>query len=373
MDNNQKHFGVYVFLSTFSRNLVEVFIPVILYKFGFCIKEIILYYFFVNLLSLILSYPCVWLLNKINNKLLSIIGIISFACLQIMLNFMIKNIYYLMLVAFLFAVYRRGYWISRRFYNLNVIKKEKISTTYAIISIINQTGKIFSAYIGALLLDFVSLKILTIISVVLFFISIIPLSKIECDNSQKKSKIEFIKNIKRIPKSNLFLFGTYELHNVIEFLFTLYIFIYVKNKYQTIGMVNLINNLAILVFTYKYGKTLDYTKKNFLRLSIILVISIYILKANSLFFVLLIVSFFEGFAIKMHELSINNEFFKISKNFDYSNYNLIYEITQNVFRTLATLMILVIPGITLKNMIYIILGFVFIGCLLKMKPIKNIE
>ena len=31
IDTNQKYFSIYVFLSTFSRNLIEVFIPVILF------------------------------------------------------------------------------------------------------------------------------------------------------------------------------------------------------------------------------------------------------------------------------------------------------------------------------------------------------
>lgn len=39
MDDNQKKFNLYVFLSTFSRNLIEVFIPLIIYKFGYSLKE----------------------------------------------------------------------------------------------------------------------------------------------------------------------------------------------------------------------------------------------------------------------------------------------------------------------------------------------
>ena len=56
-----KKFGIYVFLSTFARNLIEVFIPIILYKYGYTIKEVILYYFVVNIVSLILSYPCIYI------------------------------------------------------------------------------------------------------------------------------------------------------------------------------------------------------------------------------------------------------------------------------------------------------------------------
>ena len=65
MDSNQKKFGLYVFLSTFSRNLIEVFIPVILYKFGYSLKEVIYYYLLTNVFSLVLTYP---ITDGINNK-----------------------------------------------------------------------------------------------------------------------------------------------------------------------------------------------------------------------------------------------------------------------------------------------------------------
>ena len=309
--------------------------------------------------------------KKINNKVLSIIGIISFLCLQIMLNFMTNSIWYLIGIAFLFASYRRGYWIARRFYNLNVIKKEKIATTYSILSIINQIGVIVSGYFGALLLDLVSLKAVTVLAIILFFISIIPLWKIDCEKIKENNKIEFKKYIKQIPKSNLYLFGAYELLNIIKFLFPLYIYIYVKDTYQTIGVVNLISNLAIILFTYAYGKRLDTSKKNFLKLAIILTVAIYVFKANAASYGLFIVSFFEGIFTKMYEISINKEFLVMSKKFEYSNYNLIYEITQNLFRSISTLIILIIPGLDLKSMIYITLGFILIGAFFKFKHIEN--
>ena len=83
-------------------------------------------YFLVNFISLLLSYPYVIISKRSNYKVLSIIGIISFILLQIKLNFLENSIGYLIGIAFLYASYRREYWIARRFYNLNVIKKKKL-------------------------------------------------------------------------------------------------------------------------------------------------------------------------------------------------------------------------------------------------------
>lgn len=366
MNSNQKKFGIYVFLSTFSRNLIEVFIPVILYKNGFALKEILFYYLMANVISLILSYPFINLSRKYNNKILSIIGIIGFVILQIMLNFIKHTLIYLLALATFFAIYRRGYWISRRYYNLKVIKNEHISTTYSIISIINQVGVIVSAYCGSIILDFISLKLLTIIAIILFLTSIIPLYLLKFKHENTDEKLKLFATIKKIPKSDIYLFGSYELLNVVKFLIPLYIFIYVKNTYQTIGIVNLITNVALIIFTYLFGKRLDNSKDSYLRLSIILVVTIYVFKVNTFGIMLFIVSFIEGIFVKMYELSINTQFYKLSKKFEYSNYNLVYEIIQNSFRSFIVLLLL-LSSFDLKTMIYITLGFIAFGVFLRFK------
>ena len=356
MDSNQKKFGSYVFLSTFARNLIEVFIPIILYKFGFSLKEVILYYLLVNIFSLILSYPCVCISNKYSNKVLGIIGIISFAILQVLLNIIYKSNLFIIMLAFVYALYRRGYWISRRFYNLRVIRKNNISSTYSLISIINHIGVIFSTYIGSLLLDFLTVKILTIISVFLFLISVIPLYLLNFEHKEKSCKLEPFKSFKLIPKCNIFLFGAYELINVVKFLFALYLFIYVKDNFQTIGILNLFTNLSTIVFAYFYGKKIN-KEKNFLHLSIFLVVLVYILKLSTISYLLMLVSFLEGIFNKMYEISIQKEFYSLSKKFEYQNYNLVYEITQNLFRTI-TVAILYFFVNDLRIMIIIVLLFI---------------
>ena len=48
----------------------------------------------------------------------------------------------------------------------------------------------------------------------------------------------------------------------------------------------------------------------------------------------LIESNLEWIVTKMYELSISKEFYTLSKNFEYNNYNLIYELIQNSFRSI---------------------------------------
>lgn len=279
---------------------------------------------------------------------------------------MTRSLLYLLVIATLYAIYRRGYWISRRYYNLKVIKKEKISTVYSIISIINQIGVIVSAYCGSIILDLISLKMLTTIAIILFLTSIIPLYLLKFKHENTSEELKLIDTFKQIPKSNIYLFGSYELLNVIKFLIPLYLFIYVKNTYQTIGIVNLITNFSLITFTYLFGKKLDKSKNNYLTIAILLTVITYILKVNSVGYELLIVCIIEGIIVKMYELSINKEFYTLSKKFEYNNYNLMYEITQNSFRSLIVL-ILMIFNQNLKVMVYITLIFITIGAFFNFK------
>ena len=369
MNQNQKNFNLYIFLSTFSRNLIETFIPIILYSYGYSLKEVIFYFLLTNVFSLILTYPFVSFSKKYNNRILAIIGATAFVVVQILLNFIDYNIFYLILIAFIYSIYRRGYWISRRYYNLKIIGKDKISSTYSFISILNQVGVVVSSYVGSLFLDFISIKTLTIISIILYFTSIFPLWLLKFQHEKNDIKLDLVKTIKQIPKRNLYLFGSYELSNVLKFLFTMYLFIYVKNNYHTIGLLNLVSNVAIILFTYLYGKKID-GKKNFIKLSILLVCFISIVKVNSTSFVLIFISFLEGIFNKMYELSIHKEFYVMSKKFEYYNYNLIYEMIQNFSRSFIVLLLLIFIK-DLKVMIYIVIIFISLGILIDFKHLKK--
>lgn len=369
MDSNQKKFNIYVFLSTFSRNLIEVFIPIILYKFGYSLKEVIFYYLLVNLFLILLVYPCITFSKKFSNRSLSLIGILSFILVQILLTKMVYSMNYIIVLSFLYALYRIGYWLARRFYNLKVIHKKDISKSYSLISIVNQIALIISSYVGALFLDFISIDALTIISIILFIISLLSLYMLKFEHEKNDVKLDLIGTIKKIPLSNLYLFGSYESINVIKFFFSLYLFIYVKDNYQTVGIMNLLTNLSTIVFAYFYGKKIN-NKKNYLKLSIIFMGLVYLFKANSTSYLLVLIAFLEGIATKMYELSMSKEFYSLSKKFEYANYNLVYELVLGIFRSLILLVCYIFIN-DLKVMIYLSVVIILIGLFIKFKPLKG--
>jgi hypothetical protein len=369
---NSKHFDAYIVSSTFARALVDVFIPVIMYKNGYSLHYCILYYMVMNLISFMISYPLAILSKNYSNRILAIISIVFFIVLQFLLLKLDGSLPLLYLISFVYAVYKRCYWMSRRFYTLHIVHKKHVGTVYAIISILHQLSVMAATYIGAILLDGVNQIGLIGISTFILLISLIPLFRLNLKHEKNSVKLDLRRTLSQIPAEDMLHFGIYELWNVLKFIFPIYIAVYVKDTYQAVGIVAIITDLAIIIFSYLFGKRLDASNKDFLRLSIFLVVLTYLAKANSGYLALMIVSFIEGFTTKMFEISLNRNSHLLSKKFEYNNYNLAYEMAENFIRLIASLLLFVLP-LDLRGDIYLVCGLMFIGCLFKFKIPKISE
>ena len=334
MEVNRKRFNAYVFISTFARNLIEVFIGTILFKAGFTLKSVIGYYLAIHIFSFILAFPCVQIAKKYTNKPLTIIGIIAFILVQVILNYIQFNHIYLIVLAFMFALYRRCYWISRRYYTLQVVDKKDTSKKYSFISIFNELALLISSYIGALLLEYVSINVITIITIILLIISLVCVFMLKFDHEINDTKINVLETIRITPISSFINMGCYEMQNVLKFLLPLYVVIYVKNTYTAIGIIDLITQLATIIFIYDYGKLIN-KDKNYLKFSIIFLVIAKILQVNTYGILLYIVTFISGLGKRMYEQSYHKELLTLSKNYEFHNFNLMYECSQNLFRALA--------------------------------------
>lgn len=367
IDKNQRRYNLFVFLSTFARQLIELFIPIILYKAWFEIRDIVFYYFCISLFSVILAPLVIKSAKKVKHSIILLIWIISFILLQVIIAHIYVSMRYLLLVAFLFACYRRCYRITRRLYNLKVIHNTNIWISYTFISIINQLACMVATYIGAVLLDFVNIETLTCISILLFVISIYPISKIKIPKRKESDiKLDLLWTLKKIDNSDKYIFGSYELLNFVRFLIPLYLVIYVSNTYQIVWILQVFTWLATILFSYLYGKKINKNNVNYLNLSIWLIVAIYAMKLNVTWILLAIVAFLEWFISKMNEISVNKEFLKLSKKFDYENYNYAYEQTQNLFRLIVSAIMFLFMN-DLRVMIYFILLVMAVAIPLRFK------
>ena len=360
MNKNTRLFNAYIFLTTFARSLIEVFIGTFLYKIGFSLQEVLLYYVLVTGFSTIIAIPCFYICKRYSNKLLSVIGIITLFALQLVLDTITKKTYYLYIIALLYAIYRRSYWIARRYYTLQVIDdKKNISKKYSFVSIANQLGAIIASYIGALLLQNFSLSIINIISFILLGISVFILYKLDSKQEKNDAKLDLIGTIKTIPISSIIGISCYSLQVVISNLFPLFIIIYVKDTYTAVGFISVLTSISSLVFTYIYGRLIN-KNKNYLKLSVLLYVILQALRINTQGIMLIIVTILIGFVTKMYEQSFQKEHILLSKNFELNNYNYAFETIQNIVRLILMLFLCIFIS-DVKIMLYITLILISIS------------
>ncbi len=333
---NRAKYNIFLFISTFARNLVEVFISLILFKNGFPLGSILLFYLLGTHFSIPVSYFFVRIGERFNYSIIMCVGIVAFVALQLALNAVTESTFFIISTALLYSLYKRGYWVARRYYVTEVIPQKNSTKPFSIMMVISEIASILAGFLGGSLLDGLNASILTIISSVLLLISIIPLLRIQ--NKTKKTKIELIKNLKKYDKRNILAFSLYEINNILAFLFPIFITIYVKDTYMMAGAVNAISSLAIILFILFYGRIIK--KRNYFVLSSILFVLICFAKLFFLDYLILILCFIEGFIKKMQEQSVSKIYFENRNNVDSAHHNLIYQIIEALARVIVTVPLL---------------------------------
>ena len=366
--NNQFKFNIFSFVSTFARSLIEIFISLYLFKNGFTIKSILLFYLLENLFALFISYYFVKIGEKYKYSIVMYIGVISFAILQFFLNNLVNSYLYIILISFIYSLYRRGYWVARRFYITNIIPQKNSSESFSIVMVVSEVSSIIAGYLGSFLLENVNMIALTIVSIVLLFVSVIPLIKIEYKSENRK--IELIKNLKKYDKRNYFAFSLYEMNNLLSFIFPIYIAIYIKDTYTMASSINAISNLAIILFILLYGRMIK--KRNYFVISSILFIFISLTKLLFFNYFILVLYFIEGIIKKMQNQSVNKIYFENRNGMDLTHYNLIYQLIESAIRVIVVVPLFFIANIKIMIIFIIIVISVELIIYSSFKKIKKL-
>lgn len=361
---NRTKYNIFLFISTFARNLVEVFISLILFKNGFPLSSILQFYLLGTLFSIPVSYLFVRIGERLNYSLVMCFGIVSFAVLQLALNSVTESTFFIITTALLYSLYKRGYWVARRYYVTEVIPQKNSTKPFSIMMVISETASILAGFLGGSLLDGLNTSILTIISSALLFISVIPLLGIK--SKTEHTKIELIKKLKKYDKRNILAFSLFEINNILTFLFPIFITIYIKDTYMMAGAVNAISSLAIILFILFYGRIIK--KRNYFVLSSILFVLICFAKLFFLDYLILILCFIEGFIKKMQEQSVSKIYFENRNNVDSAHHNLIYQIIEALARAIVTVPLLFMSDVRVMIsfvLIVISVELVIYACLRK--------
>lgn len=292
MQNNIKY-NIFLLLSTLSRNLVEVFNIALLYKLGYSIKDIFLYYSIFFLFSMIVNVITIYLTNYIKSKYILIISSILFCYSYYFLNNMNHNLKNLIIFAIISAISSYSYHAIRHYFALK--HTDNSNNEIGNIAIFSFLGVIISSYLGPFITEKYGFGITIVIILVFSLISIVPLLLI--DDKTVKEKIVKIK-----LNNNRKLFFIFEQSKVLFLLIQpLFLYLYVSENFKYIGIFNVINCVASIMFVYFVVRKIN-VNKYFKYFNILLIIVLFF-KLNILNkYFILVLAFFEGLFIKVYEI-----------------------------------------------------------------------
>ena len=358
--SNLKKYNIYVFLNSFTRVLSNFFIPLILYDKGLSIQRIILFYDILYLLCMFWIIIYRKLSISVKTTTLMFISSISFTLTYYYLKFLTHNIYDLFLLAFLFSNYIVFNNIGRHIFALGITKSKRTTENTSLYQIFNILGTIFSSFLSVKVIKNLDSDISLILIFSLMMVSIIPLISLKTKETRKDVNI-----IKTFPKKNYLFISIDQLRNIAVNLFPLYVYIYIVRKYTYVTIVNVVCGFGSIIYIYFISKKMDKNKKNYLRMSLILLSIVYIFKINifdsNLF---LIVIFFECiFKSSLDVITLRNVYI-YAKNYSVKNYMLFIEFLSNISKVLF-LSVFYIMNINLKVLIVITIVGMLINSMIR--------
>lgn len=358
-----KKYNIFIFITSFAKLLVEIFIPLILYNMSFTIKEIILFLILKYSFCLLFIPVGYFIGKKYSVSTLMILSSIIFSITYIYLSQINRNLISLIILSILYSSYLMFYWLGRHMYGLSIIEDKKTTDNVSLYNIFTILGGLFSPFIGSYIIEKTSTLTLSTIVLVLMIISIIPLTKIKKIKLNPNTQIKHI--IKSFPKTN-YIFNTLDqLRYILYTVLPLWIYINIKSKYSYIGILNIITGLGSIIYIYLLSKKMDKNKKDYLSLSLLIMGIIYLLKitiTSNLAY--LIITLFEGITKSSLDTITLRNTYVYQKNYCITSYIIFTEIINNIARTLF-LIIFYIFNVPLKTMLLICILGIFLNVFVK--------
>lgn len=361
--SNIKKYNIFIMLSTIARNIVEVFSSVLLYKMGYTLKEILLFFTILYFIGGIISVIVIYFTKYINAKYILILSSIIFSISFYYMSIMDKTINNLIIFSIIYGVGCYSYHSLRHYFAIKSIDKDKKKNIGSIL-IFSNIGLIIAPLLVGYITKKLSLIVLAIIVIILSILAIIPLFRLDIKESNIPIKYQ------KIEKNKL-LFFILEQAKVINLsLQPLYLYLFINNKIEYVGIFNAIMGVSACIFIYLFVRKIDDNKYfKYLNMLFCLILLLKLNITNK--YLILLVGFFEGLSIKMFEIVSAENIYNINKDTNIKGYLILVEVIFCLTRSLLCLIGYFINDI--RIILYLSIGLIFIISFIKRKEIKDVS
>lgn len=354
---NIKKYNIFILLSTFARNIVDIFSSVLLYKMGYSIRDIFIFYGILSLFGIFISIITIKLTNKIKIKYLLMIFNIIFSISFYYMSVTTKTFSNLIIFSVLYSIGSYGYHNIRHYLGIILLNKERKKEIGNIIIYMN-IASIISSIISGYIISNLPSYILALIIIFISVLSIIPIIKLDFDNDNSKI------NYQKIDKNKRLFFILEQGKVVFLFFEPLFIYLYILESFKYVGITSATTLLSASLFIYFFVRKID-DKKYFKYLNLLFSLLL-ILKLNiSNKYLMIIIVFFEGIFIKIYETISMDNLYSIKKNINIKSYLVTSESIFCLVRFLLSIIFLFTGNI--KIFMYFLIVFIFISGFVKRK------
>lgn len=361
--SNIKKYNIFIMLSTIARNIVEVFSSVLLYKMGYTLKEILLFFTILYFIGGIISVIVIYFTKYINAKYILILSSIIFSISFYYMSIMDKTINNLIIFSIIYGVGCYSYHSLRHYFAIKSIDKDKKKNIGSIL-IFSNIGLIIAPLLVGYITKKLSLIVLAIIVIILSILAIIPLFRLDIKESNIPIKYQ------KIEKNKL-LFFILEQAKVINLsLQPLYLYLFINNKIEYVGIFNAIMGVSACIFIYLFVRKIDDNKYfKYLNMLFCLILLLKLNITNK--YLILLVGFFEGLGIKMFEIVSAENIYNINRDTNIKGYLILVEVIFCLTRSLLCLIGYFINDV--RIILYLSIGLIFIISFIKRKDIKEVS
>lgn len=358
---NIKRYNIFILLSTLARNVVEIFSSVLLYQMGYTLKEILLFFTILYLVGAITSIITIYLTKIIKPKYILIISSIIFSGSFYYMSVTDKTFSSLIIFSIIYSIGCYTYHSLRHYFAIKSIednKKNEIGNILIYSNIGVMIGSITLSYIQSKLSTFA----LALVVIALSVLAVLPLFKLDIKEDNSQIKFE------KISKDKLTFFILEQAKVINLILQPLYLYLYVDNKIEYVGIFNVIMGISACIFIYFFVRKID-EKKYFKYLNIIFCIFL-LLKLNvTNKYLVLLIGLFEGLGVKMFEVVSSENIYNIKKDINVKGYIIITEIIFCLIRSIFCFIGYLVNDI--KIILYVSIVLIFLVGFIKRRVLKN--
>jgi MFS family permease len=246
-----------MWLHTFAHALISVFIPVLMLKAGYPLETVIIFYVLYNCIDVVCTRLSRTLVQNFGARF--VIALATIAVIVFFWTFLTLHAptwQSLLLLALFAALYDGFYWVAHIFLFIESNgsgrqKRNGLGILYAV----RQFALMLGPVIGAALLVFVSTEALLMLTIAVFILSLVPLSKVDDFPDKPRGKRLAFRKFFAHPRGRHIYISTilYAVHDTSEsILFPLFIYV-TFGTIQSVALVPVVMSFAAMAVAFLLG------------------------------------------------------------------------------------------------------------------------